>query len=190
MGSYSDEREIQEERRRNTISFHGSYYHFNKMRASRYGVREGPEHHISSHNKHPMDASSRGHAPLTQSDPLNTSTQDAHCCFNPSTPNKDPYPQKFNTGGCNAVDMTVSPRMSSSKSSPWLGNLEEESLETLLSSGRLFHCRPCDCYYTDLTMFRIHSKIHVPDHPYLCFLCREDCQDKVTFSRHMLAHLR
>ncbi|KAL8593790.1 hypothetical protein ACOMHN_041264 [Nucella lapillus] len=193
IDSYSDEREIQEERRRNTISFHRSYYHFNKMRAAgRYGVREGPEHHhISPHSKHVME--SRPHAAPTQSDSHtnNTSaTQDPGCCYNPTTLSKDPYPQKFNPGGCNALDMTVSPRMGSSKSSPWLEHLEEESVEKLLSSGRLFHCRPCDCYYTDLTMFRIHSKIHVPDHPYLCFLCREDCQDKVTFSRHMLAHLR
>ncbi|KAK7091910.1 hypothetical protein V1264_009527 [Littorina saxatilis] len=78
----------------------------------------------------------------------------------------------------------------SSPVKPRMEGIQHESLASLMSSGRLFRCPHCDCYFTDYTMFLLHQKIHLPDQPFTCFLCQEDCQDKMAFSKHLLDHLR
>ncbi|XP_071115488.1 uncharacterized protein [Haliotis cracherodii] len=71
-------------------------------------------------------------------------------------------------------------------------NFNQESVSTLMSSGRLFRCSHCDCYFSEYAMYRIHQKLHARDanRPFLCPVCFEDCHDKMYYALHLYEHLR
>ncbi|XP_041361174.1 uncharacterized protein LOC121377304 [Gigantopelta aegis] len=86
-------------------------------------------------------------------------------------------------------------RTSPSRTSPSLVSAEvnmQESMSTLLLSGRLFRCSHCECFFSEYAMYRIHQKLHAhnADHPFMCPTCGEDCHDRMYFSLHLLEHLR
>lgn len=67
---------------------------------------------------------------------------------------------------------------------------QDENLASLLSTGRMFVCEHCQCYFTEYAMYRIHKKLHVPGKPYVCPMCAEDCHDKMYFALHWFDHLK
>jgi hypothetical protein len=100
-------------------------------------------------------------------------------------------PQRRNSMS-GALDMLRSPVRSSSRGSSGGGgggDLQHESLAFLVSSGRLFRCAHCDCFFSDYSMYAMHQKLHLPDRPFTCCICHEDCRDRVAFSKHLLGHL-
>ncbi|KAH3712289.1 zinc finger protein 236-like [Dreissena polymorpha] len=90
-----------------------------------------------------------------------------------------------------------SPPSQRESSSPALSvsSIKDYSLETissLISTGRMFKCFPCECYFSEYAMYRIHSKLHINDdtRPFVCVVCGEDCHDRVYFALHLSEHLR
>ena len=76
-----------------------------------------------------------------------------------------------------------------------VSSIKDYSLETissLISSGRMFKCFHCECYFSEYAMYRIHSKLHTRDtsRPFVCLVCGEDCYDRVYFALHLSEHLR
>ena len=153
---------------------------------------------VSLAQPHPQQQQQQQH----QSDAHDFGTQVTLCCahYQPS-PRGDGEPGERNRGEPNVsspLDMSSPTKSSSSSSNSSsapssrldLGGLQHESIASLMSAGRLFRCPHCDCYFTDFSMYHIHQKVHLPDHPFVCFICQEDCQDKMGFSRHLLDHLR
>lgn len=67
-----------------------------------------------------------------------------------------------------------------------------ETISSLISSGRMFKCFHCECYFSEYAMYRIHSKLHLQDftRPFVCLVCGEDCYDRVYFALHLSEHLR
>ncbi|CAI9722105.1 zinc finger protein 236-like [Octopus vulgaris] len=67
-----------------------------------------------------------------------------------------------------------------------------ETVSSLLTTGRMFVCEYCECYFKEYAMYRIHQKLHVKDEsrPYLCPVCNEDCHDRIYFSLHISEHLK
>ena len=67
-----------------------------------------------------------------------------------------------------------------------------ETISSLISSGRMFKCFPCECYFSEYAMYRIHNKLHGRDstRPFQCLVCGEDCYDRVYFALHLSEHLR
>ncbi|KAK6168101.1 hypothetical protein SNE40_021994 [Patella caerulea] len=67
-----------------------------------------------------------------------------------------------------------------------------ETLSSLLSSGKMFRCSHCCSFFAEYAMYRIHQKLHVKDaaHPSMCPQCGEDCQDRIYFSLHLAEHLK
>ena len=67
-----------------------------------------------------------------------------------------------------------------------------ETISSLISSGRMFKCFHCECYFSEYAMYRIHSKLHMRDftRPFVCLVCGEDCYDRVYFALHLSEHLR
>ncbi|GAB1600701.1 zinc finger protein 236-like [Argonauta hians] len=67
-----------------------------------------------------------------------------------------------------------------------------ETVFSLLTTGRMFVCEYCECYFKEYAMYRIHQKLHVKDEsrPYLCPVCNEDCHDRIYFSLHISEHLK
>ena len=66
-----------------------------------------------------------------------------------------------------------------------------DNIAALLAAGKLYKCEPCECYFSEYAMYRIHSKIHPAgtSYPFSCPICSEDCHDKVYFSLHLSEHL-
>ena len=66
-----------------------------------------------------------------------------------------------------------------------------DNMAALLAAGKLYKCEPCECYFSEYAMYRIHSKIHPggKSQPFSCPICSEDCHDKVYFSLHVSEHL-
>lgn len=66
-----------------------------------------------------------------------------------------------------------------------------DNIAALLAAGKLYKCEPCECYFSEYAMYRIHSKIHPAgkSQPFSCPICSEDCHDKVYFSLHLSEHL-
>lgn len=67
-----------------------------------------------------------------------------------------------------------------------------DNIAALIAAGKLYKCEPCECYFSEYAMYRIHSKIHPGGRtrPFSCPICSEDCHDKVYFSLHVSEHLR
>jgi hypothetical protein len=59
-----------------------------------------------------------------------------------------------------------------------------DNVAALIAAGKLYKCEPCECYFSEYAMYRIHSKIHPGGRmqPFCCPICSEDCHDKVYFS--------
>ncbi|XP_007910617.1 zinc finger protein Pegasus [Callorhinchus milii] len=50
----------------------------------------------------------------------------------------------------------------------------------------LHHCRYCDSYYADATMYTIHMGCHSLEHPFKCNICGHQCADKYDFTCHFI----
>ena len=82
----------------------------------------------------------------------------------------------------------ASPALSSSSGKDY----SLETISSLISTGRMFKCFHCECYFSEYAMYRIHSKLHIDDEtrPFVCKVCGEDCHDRVYFALHLSEHIR
>ncbi|CAC5414313.1 IKZF [Mytilus coruscus] len=94
-------------------------------------------------------------------------------------------------GACSPSDNAS---IQSGDSAATLAALENspDNIASLLAAGKLYKCEPCECYFSEYAMYRIHSKIHPGGKslPFSCPICSEDCHDKVYFSLHVSEHLQ
>ncbi|XP_050391993.1 uncharacterized protein LOC126810776 [Patella vulgata] len=92
-------------------------------------------------------------------------------------------PSSFESSG----SVATSPSLSSGTET-----LMNETLSSLLSSGKMFRCSHCCSFFAEYAMYRIHQKLHAKDaaHPFMCPQCGEDCQDRMYFSLHLAEHLK
>ncbi|XP_052763613.1 zinc finger protein 236-like [Mya arenaria] len=83
---------------------------------------------------------------------------------------------------------TASPALSGSSGKDY----SMETISSLISTGRMFKCFHCECYFSEYAMYRIHSKLHINDdtRPFVCMVCGEDCHDRVYFALHLAEHLQ
>ena len=127
-----------------------------------------------------MESRSGGEVAVQPSRSHDFGTQVTLCCSRHGE-----KPRQGDTGGSQ-----LTPSSSPGKSLSSHEGMQHESMASLITSGRLFCCPHCDCYFRDYAMYHIHQKVHLPDQPFVCFICQEDCLDKTSFSEHLLSHLR
>lgn len=130
-----------------------------------------------------VDVSCANTKPLSPARARDFGTQVTLCCA-PLSPRSSGGSSEGGYSG--SLDMSSSPN----RSSPKLESLQHETLAALMSSGQLFRCPYCDCYFTEYAVFKIHQKYHDQERPFTCKACHEDCKDRVYFAVHMYEHHR
>ncbi|KAK7092043.1 uncharacterized protein [Littorina saxatilis] len=64
---------------------------------------------------------------------------------------------------------------------------------TPVADNGIHHCRHCNIFFYDYTMFHLHSSLHSPypaDYPFRCPSCGKHCQDRIEFMFHTVWHVK
>lgn len=172
-----------ERSRSRSRSLSGSENQCRQYSSGKFGIRDvGVQVHTCCHTRKEVTPSVTPTAPLLSA---------ASTTPIPKSPSQNmavlPYIVTSPTQRPSNVD-SASPALS-------VSSVKDYSLETissLISSGRMFKCFHCECYFSEYAMYRIHSKLHMRDfsRPFVCLVCGEDCYDRVYFALHLSEHLR
>ncbi|XP_041360450.1 Krueppel homolog 1-like [Gigantopelta aegis] len=57
----------------------------------------------------------------------------------------------------------------------------------------IHHCKHCNIFFYDYTMFHLHQSLHSPyedEYPFRCPSCAKNCQDRIEFMFHTVWHVK